>query len=170
MRHLPSPSTPDDRYADRDRGAALVVAIGFMVMIGAMAAGLTAMVTSGVGNRMALDDIRDRQYAADGAVEQAVASMRAGIAAGTVACAGTATTRATLNSVPARVDATAGCVAVTGSDGLPVRQFVGRFSACVDSGQPCAATTAIVSATVAYQLDASGQLVTTSVRSWSVLR
>lgn len=139
-------------------------------MIGAMAAGLTSMIISGVGNRVALDDIRDRQYAADGAVEQAVATMRAGAAAGTVACGATSTSRATLNGIAIRVDATAGCVAVTGTDGLPVRQVVGRFVACTDSASACTAGTSTVSATVAFPLDASGRGSTSTVRAWSVLR
>jgi hypothetical protein len=155
--------------ADRDRGAALVVAIGFMVMIGAMAAGLTSMVTSGVGNRIALDEIRDRQYAADGAVEIEVAAMRSAVGAASARCGDARTSEHTINGVTVRVDARLSCVAVAAGDGLPVRQYVGAFDACEDEGRPCTDADVVVRALVGFETDAAGSNVTTSVRGWSVL-
>lgn len=162
--------TLEPHAADRDRGAALVVAIGFMVMIGAMAAGLTSMVTSGVGNRIALDEIRDRQYAADGAVELEVAAMRSAVGAASAVCGDVHASEHTINGVAVRVDATLNCVAVAGDDGLPVRQYVGTFDACEDTGRACSDTDVVVRALVGFETDVAGALVTTTVRGWSVQR
>jgi hypothetical protein len=61
---------------NRDRGAALVVAIAFVVMIGAIGAGLAGMITSSANNRVTLQLLRNREYAADGAIQQAIAEVR----------------------------------------------------------------------------------------------
>ena len=154
----------------RDRGAALIIAIGFVVMIGAIAAGLTSMVTSGVGNRAALVTIRDRQYAADGAIEDAIAAMRSAIDLGKVSCGDSSAELASINGVDIRVERMATCGAVRGADGLPVVQMSGSFVACQDGGVLCADDELIVRALVAFEVDAAGLVVGTSVRSWSVLR
>ena len=110
----------------RDRGAALIIAIGFVVMIGAIAAGLTSMVTSGVGNRIALEDLRDRQYAADGAIEDAdrdharlprcrQRDVRRRLRRSSVS----------LNGVDIRVESAVTCNAVLGRRRLPGRPGVG---------------------------------------------
>ena len=65
-----------DRPVRGDRGATLIIAIGFVVMIGAIAAGLSSLVVSAMGDRFILAELRDRQYAADGAIELAVAHVR----------------------------------------------------------------------------------------------
>lgn len=153
-----------------DRGAALIVAIAFMVMIGAVAAGLSSMVTSGVANRIALDELRDRQYAADGAVETAVVAMRSAIDAAAVGCGSARTDRSELDGIRVRVDSQATCVAVVAADGLPVRRIVGDFHACVDDAAICTPERSIVSARLTFELDARGIVVSTSVTSWSVLR
>ena len=159
---------PSPAPAGRDRGAALPVAVGFTVMIGAMAAGLTSMVTSGIEQRVALGEIRDRQYAADGAVEQAIAELRTSIDAGHAACGDHWSTTAELNGVVILVDAETDCVATAGADLLPVRQFVGRFTACERTGVACSERTAVVRALVGFETGASGLVLDTAVRSWSV--
>jgi hypothetical protein len=139
-----------------------------MVMIGAMAAGLTSMVTSGVGNRIALEELRDRQYAADGAVEAAIAEMRVAIEAGRLGCGDTWATKSSLNELGVLVEAEVDCVAVAGPDQLPVRQYVGRFFACPDPIAGCTADDATVQALVGFETDAKGRVLDTAVRSWSV--
>ena len=151
------PATTSRRDHDRDRGAALIVAIAFMVAIGAMSAGLAAMVTSGISNRIALEQIRDRQYAADGAIEDAVADMRTYLAA----ASSRAATPLMLvvapdrRAGPGRRDRSRG-VAGAGVDGLPVRQPVVRFDACVDDGPPCDDRTVVVRSLVGFELDRTG--------------
>jgi hypothetical protein len=154
----------------RDRGAALIIAIGFVVMIGAIAAGLTAMVTSGVGNRAALEQIRDRQYAADGAVEDAVAETRVLLDVGKFTCGDASAGSTRMNDVDVRVELVVTCTAVLGDDGFPVVQMSGAFVACEDRRTACEAADVVVRTLVAFETDAGGRVVGTSVRSWSVLR
>lgn len=60
-----------------ERGASLILAIAFMVVIGMISSAILSTISSGLHTRTALDSARDRQYAADGAIEFAVASIRA---------------------------------------------------------------------------------------------
>jgi hypothetical protein len=154
----------------RDRGAALIIAIGFVVMIGAISAGLTAMVTSGIGNRVALEQIRDRQYAADGAVEDAVAELRFLLDVGKFTCGDASAGAVRLNDVDIRIEVTVTCNAVLGDDGFPVVQMSGEFVACEDRRAACEPTDIVIRALVAYATDADGRVIDTAVRSWSVLR
>ena len=61
---------------DDERGASLILAIVFMVVVGGIVGGTLAMVSSGLKNRAQLDQARDREYAADGAIEYAIAQVR----------------------------------------------------------------------------------------------
>lgn len=156
--------------AERDPGAALIVAIGFVVMISMIAAGLTAMVTSGVGNRAILESVRNRQYAADGAVEEAIATLVDDLATSGVACGFERAQRTNANSIDIRVETLVTCGAVSGPDGLPEVQLSGVFSACPETGRDCAPDDVIVRAFVGFELDGDGSPLHTSVHSWSVLR
>ena len=64
------------RREHEDRGAALLLAVGFVVVIGAIAGGLAGLATSGVNNRVTLEQVRNREYAADGAIENAISQVR----------------------------------------------------------------------------------------------
>ena len=55
-----------------DRGAALILAIGFILLISAIVGGLAALITSSLDNRGTLDTIRNRQYAADAGIQDAI--------------------------------------------------------------------------------------------------
>lgn len=156
--------------AERDSGAALIVAIGFVVMISMIAAGLTAMVTSGVGNRAILESVRNRQYAADGAVEEAIATLVDELATDGVACGLERAQRTNANAMDIRVETLVTCGAVSGQDGLPEVQLSGVFSACPETGRQCAPEDVIVRAFVGFELDSDGSPLNTSVHSWSVLR
>lgn len=155
----------------RDRGAALIVAVGFVVMIGAISAGLASLVTSSMNNRITLTQLRDRQYAADGAVEVAIAEVRSlgtGLAA---SCGGVGgSTSSTLNDVAIRVDWHDACGAVRGSDGTIVAQRNVIFAACVDEGMVCTEDRVLVRAQVNFEQGATGDVTSTFVQSWSVNR
>ena len=56
-------------------GAALILAIAFMVVIGAVSAAVLSMLSSGLTSRVALDSARDREYAADGAIQTAISQV-----------------------------------------------------------------------------------------------
>ena len=60
------------RRMEGERGASLILAIVFMVVIGAISAAVLATTTSGLQDRVVLDQARNREYAADGAIEIAI--------------------------------------------------------------------------------------------------
>jgi hypothetical protein len=59
-----------------ERGASLLLAIAFMVVIGMISSAILSSISSGLHVRTALDSARDREYAADGAVEFAIGQLR----------------------------------------------------------------------------------------------
>jgi hypothetical protein len=158
-------TTADSRSdAPGDRGAALILAIGFVVMIGAICAGLAALVTSSLGNRVSLEALRDRQYAAESAVEEAITSIRLTDRTTPPVCGFTSA----LNGVAVRVDCADayGVVADPGNDVLGQRNVI--FWACVDTGAPCATERALVRAVVNFEQRYAGAVTMTYVQSWSV--
>ena len=150
---------------DRDRGSALLLAIGFVVMVGAICAGLAALATSSMNNRATLQLVRNRQYAADGAIEQSIAQVRP------LTCASPAgSIPNTLNGVAIRVDWVNACGVVKSSDnGTVVSQRNVIFSAyCLNPATDanCNFIDVIIRAQVNFQQSPS----TTFVQSWSVNR
>ncbi len=148
-----------------DSGAALLLAIGFVVMIGMISAGLAALATSSLENRDTLEMVRNRQYAADGAIEQAI------VQASSFTCDTVPNTPIvnTLNGVSIRVDWLNACRSVTTSDDSPYLQRNVIFSACVNTGSPCNDVDVIIRAQVNFE-PASGPVTRTNVQSWSVNR
>lgn len=158
------------RAPERDRGASLIVAIGFVMMIGAITAGLSSLVTSSMNNRASLTTVRNRQYAADAAVESAIAQVRAQLD-GRVSCtaaAGSAST--TTNQVAVRVQWTSACTAVRTADGTAVTQRNVIFTACPDTSAACAESEVIIRAQVNFERTATGSVSRTYVQAWSVNR
>lgn len=157
------------RRADADRGAALFIAIGFVFMVGAIAAGLISLTTSGLNNRVTLTTVRNRQYAADGAIEQAIAQVRAQGGPALSSCASTGGNLTTsINAASIRVDWKNACTIIRGGDGSPVAQHDVVFSACLNNGVPCAGNAVIVDAQVNFEQASSGLVTKTYVQSWSV--
>ncbi len=148
-----------------DTGAALLLAIGFVLMISAIGAGLMALTTSSLNNRGSLELVRDRQYAADGAIEKAISEAR------TATCASpNGVTVDTLNNVDIRVDWTNVCGVVQSPDGTVLAQRNVLFSACVKP-QPngvCAENAIIIRAQVNFQEAVPGTVTQTYVQTWSV--
>jgi hypothetical protein len=65
------------RFQARDeRGAALLMAVGVMIMLGLLGAGLVGALTTSLDHRALLDAARNREYAADGAIEYAITQVR----------------------------------------------------------------------------------------------
>ncbi|MCU1364675.1 MAG: hypothetical protein JWN39_314 [Ilumatobacteraceae bacterium] len=154
-----------------DRGAALLLAIGFVVMIGAITAGLASLVTSGVQNQVTLIAVRDRQYAADGAIETAVAHVRAAITSAGSGCTSVAaSTVVHLNGLDVHVDWRDACGVTRTDDGLVVAQRGVAFDSCIDTGAPCVDANVIIRALVDFDQDASGAVTHTAVQSWSVVQ
>lgn len=154
-----------------DSGAALILAIGFVLMVGAISAGLAGLATSSLNNRTTLVGVRNREYAADGAVQQAIAQVRAAGGSPLAACASaTGSMVATLNSVAIRVDWKNACGVVRATDGTVVAQHNVIFTACDSTGAACVDSTLIIRAQVNFQQAGSGAVTKTFVQSWNVNR
>jgi hypothetical protein len=140
-------------------------------MVGAIAGGLASLATSSLNNRNTLEVLRNREYAADGAIENAISQVRAL----TCASASGTTTDATMNAVTIRVDWVNACGAVQITDGSVVSQRNVIFAACVNTGSPCSDTAVpaapvIIRAQVNFQQILGGAVTKTYVQSWSVNR
>ena len=159
------------RREHEDRGAALLLAVGFVVMIGAIAGGLAGLATSGVNNRTTLEQVRNREYAADGAIENAISQVRLL----TCASANDFIIDASMNSISIRVDWVNACGAVQSTDGTVVSQRNVMFSACLNTGSPCSDAAdppvpVIIRAQVNFQQALIGAVTKTYVQAWSVDR
>jgi len=151
-----------------ETGAALVLAIAFMLAVGAIGASVVSLATTAAKGHADLVAIRDQQYAADAAVERAVVAVRqiGGGGPGMQPCGGPY--GYALNGVAIRVDCT-NAPSVTRS-GYLQRNVV--FTACVDTDEPCTDDSTIIRAQVNYEGTGPepGQISTTWVQSWSVHR
>ena len=164
-----------------ESGAALILAIAFMVVIGAISAAVLASAGSGINDRVSLDTLRNREYAADGAVEFAITQVRAlGLPGpGRADCGGSGKPNyygignnpppsLNLNGVATiRVDCSNQPTLTLG--GFLQRNVV--FTACVDLSTACTDATNIVRAQVSFQAVDSGPVLNvqrTWVQSWSV--
>jgi len=157
-------------HRHEDRGAALILAVAFVVMIGTIGAGLAALVTSSVNNRGTLERVRDRQYAADAAIEDAIVQVRAASTGGTDACQSVAgiTRTPAINAVNIRVDWRSACGVIRSGEGLVLVQRDVIFAACVDTGVACTDSSVIIRAQVNFEQAASGAVTKTYVQSWSM--
>ena len=167
-----------------ERGASLVLAIAFMLVIGGITSAVLSSVASGLGSRSTLDQARNREYAADGLVDYAIAHARAPVAswdpgnppsvsafltsASAIGCGGpyapslgNVPTAAHLNGVDVRVDCRP-APTLTRS-GYIQRNAI--FTACPDTGSACSDASSIVRAEVNFSDAASGP---THVQAWSV--
>lgn len=153
----------------RDSGSSLVVTIGFVVMIGSIAGGLAGLVTSSMNNRTILAQQRDRQYAADAAIEEAITVVRQIKQSTNEACATAPGKLSTsLNNVAIHVDWQNNCTVVRGADGTVVAQRNVIFAACLDNGSLCTEASMIVRAQVNFEQGLGGTVQRTTVQSWSV--
>jgi hypothetical protein len=161
--------TSSREHSHQDSGATLILAIGFVFAVGALCGGLAGIATSSLNNRRTLEIARDREYAADGAIETAISLARA-----FTSCTPTngSFPTVTINTVPIRVEYTNACGSVPNSDGVttyPQRNVI--FAACVDLpvGAACAPAAVIIRAQVNFE-PASGTVIKTFVQSWNVNR
>jgi hypothetical protein len=150
-----------------ERGASLVLAIAFMLVAGAIGAGLTSTITSGINDSTALSTVRNRQYAAEGAVEEAITQARndGGFCPATIPSW-------TLDGYTIRVDCDNSPAVVEGPQGNLVAQHNVIFSACDNkTGKPC--TDGNMNVVIRAQINYSftgvpPRLTTTYVQAWSV--
>jgi hypothetical protein len=166
------------RHPRDERGASLILALAFVVMATAVGAGVITSATSGLSDRVTLDNARNREYAADGAIQAAIVQIRqvtpiAGYLGPAFAPCPSFPVHS-LNNVNIHVD----CI------GAPARTRTGYlqnnviFSACLDSdktGTPatCPSSKIITRAQINFQSVGSGasfQIQRTWVQSWSTNR
>jgi hypothetical protein len=159
-----------------ERGAALALAIVFMLVIGGVSAALMSMISSGLHGRVVLDKARDREYAADGAIQTAIAQIRA--VHPTAGYQGPGLTACppipdhTLNQVKIHID----CTPAPGRTLSGYLQQNIVFTACgfdEVTGGKCPSSKVITRAQINFQTVGSGtslQIQRTWVQSWSVNR
>jgi hypothetical protein len=141
------------------------LAIGAVLMVGAISAGLIGAAASSLQNRTTIELLRNREWAADGAIEKAITEVR------TRDCsAATGSTADTTNLIGIRVDWVTDCAhGVTTSNGAPYPQRNVAFLACLDSFPACTSANAIIRAQVNF--DPQTLPVTkTVVQYWTVNR
>ena len=160
-----------------ERGASLVLAILFVVVIGGIMGASFTLVNSGLQNRASLDVARNREYAADAAVEYAITQVRDLPAPGpgfTGCAAGTPGYPYTYASVPdnaTTVDIRVNCTNVPTLTFSGYQQQNVIFNACIENGADCTDSTSIIRAQVNFEAERSGTVVSvtrTWVQSWSV--
>jgi type II secretory pathway pseudopilin PulG len=144
-----------------------------MLVIGLIGGALAMLVTSGLGNRTTLQKLRNTQYSADGAIEQAISQVR-GLTCTSPTTSGSIpdTVPPALNNIAIRVDWVTDCTGmIQGADGTFLVQRNVTFTACADTGTgtSCDPARAIIRAQVNFQQQVAGGAVTkTYVLSWSV--
>jgi hypothetical protein len=164
-----------------ERGASLVLAIVFLLVVGALATATLAHITSGLNSRRSLDAVRDREYAADAAIEYAIADVRtaggSGPALSSCPPPGSPTPGHTHFFYQYQVAGKAIRVDCINAATLTFSGFTQRnviFVACDDKGSDCDSASnnkTIIRAQVNYQ--ALGSLTApvitgTQIQSWSV--
>jgi hypothetical protein len=150
----------------------LILAIVFMVVVGGVSLATLSYITNGSNQRRLLEKARNREYAADGAVEQAITRVRGlpapGPAVAPCAAPGVPDVHS-LNGFNIRVD----CQNAPGltASGLLQRNVI--FTACEVSGSTrCSDGNSIVRAQVNFQTRSAlaSDVTRTWVQSWSVNR
>ncbi len=158
-----------------ESGTTLLLALGFMIVLGLIGAGMLSSIASGLRNRVTLDQARSRQYAADSGIQYAITQVRllsdpGPALTGCDAAAPAAHYNYTSADNPAvhiRINCS-NLFQVTRS-GFQQRNVV--FNACLENGFDCTNTNSIIRAQVNFQTVGTGasmQVTRTWVQSWSV--
>ncbi len=161
-----------------DEGAALLMVLGFIVFMSAITGGLLSYLSTTIKHRVPLDAIRAREYAADGAIEDAITRVRSLAQPRTAPCGSgpgnvSGHYQLTLNGTTIRVNcARANTFVIVGANPLEQTNIV--FTACEENGFDCTDSTAIIRAQVNYEMPVvqTGPAVVnrTYIQSWSVHR
>ncbi|MGE0880649.1 MAG: hypothetical protein AB7L13_04255 [Acidimicrobiia bacterium] len=152
-----------------DEGASLLLVLGVTTMVGAIMGALIPFITTSFNARTQLDALRQRQYAADLAIEEAIAKVRRLDDPAYDACG--PFNRSNVNGLNIHVDClNSPDVVLAGTTLVDQRNVV--FSACVGSSNTnsfCTSATTLIRAQVNFEMP-SGDVTRTYVQSWSVNR
>uniref|UniRef100_A0A6J7NNM1 Unannotated protein n=1 Tax=freshwater metagenome TaxID=449393 RepID=A0A6J7NNM1_9ZZZZ len=151
---------------DRDRGAVLLLAIGFVLLVSAISAALAALVMSSSATGNTLEKVRNRQYAADAAIQDAIIRVRTLERGSPPTCGYTST----LNDVAIRVDCANALGVVGDTDNAVLAQRNVIFEACRDTGSACTEDQIIIRAQINFEQQYGNTVTKTFVQSWSVNR
>jgi type II secretory pathway component PulK len=155
-----------------ERGAALILAIAFLVVIGVVGGAVLSAVSSGINARSGLDQARNRQYAADAAIDSTIALVRQRMSSGNALapCIGNTVT---LNGVQIAVACNYVPTVTAGYHFL--QRNVALTATCASAqGPKCPTTAAVIIraqvnfASPAIATDPSISVTRTYVQSWSV--
>ena len=158
-----------------ERGASLILAIVFVLVAGGIGAALTSSLVSGFDQGKVLTSIRNREYAADGAIETAIGQVRSKMTSGQALapCAGVDGMQHTLNSVTIQVDCN--FVPTPSFSGFWQRNatFVAHCPNPPQANCPFKTTIPIISAEVNFASSSRATLpsitvTATTIQSWSV--
>jgi hypothetical protein len=154
-----------------ERGAALILAIGVMLLVGIISASLLAYITTSVKGRSDLDAIRNRQYAADAAIENAIDQVRALGDPALSNCGGPYSS--TVNGFTIHVICDENPTTAFNA-GNPPTFYLQRnvvFTACATTDTPCPEDAIVIRAQVNYEVPpGSTTPIRTYVQAWSVNR
>jgi hypothetical protein len=176
-----------------ERGTSLILAIAFLVVIGGISGALLSSVATGLSVRNALDQARNREYAADGLIDYAITQARAPVAswntgsppsvstflasASSIGCGPLASHTPgsvawayapSLGNVPIEahlnnVDIRVDCAPAPALTRARYLQRNAIFTACLDIGAACTNSSAIVRAQINFSDSGA-----TAVQAWSV--
>jgi hypothetical protein len=156
---------------DPARGAALILAVGVMLLVGLISSSLLAYIATSVQGRSDLDAIRNRQYAADAAIEYAIDQVRALGDPALANCGGPYSS--TLNGSTIHVICDENPTTALNA-GNPPTFYLQRnvvFTACTTTDTPCPEDDIVIRAQVNYEVPpGSVTPIRTYVQSWSVNR
>jgi type II secretory pathway pseudopilin PulG len=157
------------RRMQGERGASLILAIVFMVVVGGISAAVLSTTASGVQDRVALDQARNREYAADGAIEIAITRVRNN---GGTCAPGDVPVTLEQPAVKVHVDCTSSPSFIVLPDNTIATQNNIVFTACEWSGSgngdACTPANAIINAQINFKKGSPP--LKTFVQSWSVNR
>jgi Tfp pilus assembly protein PilX len=169
--HNPGENAVTSKRRD-ESGTALLLALGFMVVLGLIGAAMLSSISSGLRSRFALDDARTREYAADSGIQYAVTQVRSLPApgAGLSGCAsGTHYSYTSADNPPVTIRINCSNFFQVTRTGFQQRNVV--FNACEENGSDCTDPTSIIRAQVNFQTVGSGgpdNVTRTWIQSWSV--
>ena len=162
-----------------DRGASLILALAVMLAVGGIMSGLITFLETSFKTSLSLEVSRNRQYAADAGVEQAIRFVQDDTTnralLGTYCKSGPPgpfVPAAPINGYNVRVDCQGAPSAILDSLNRTVIERNVIFLACVapapTAAPACTNTNAVIKAKVNFPTNAAGAVSGAFVQSWSV--